>query len=83
MPQVLAANRKYDKIRDDIKSIVEIAQTYNASVRYILEYRKFDHFCLKKACEIFENMGIKYVRERRPSWEVEVELKKAVKSLDN
>ena len=29
-------------------------------------------------------MGIlKYVRERRPSWEVEVELKKAVKNLDN
>jgi hypothetical protein len=29
-------------------------------------------------------MGIlKYVRERRPSWEVEVELKKVIKSLDN
>jgi hypothetical protein len=29
-------------------------------------------------------MGIlKYVRERRPSWEVEVELKKLIKSLDN
>ena len=26
---------------------------------------------------------LKYIRERKPSWEVEVELKKAVKSLDN
>jgi len=61
MPQVLAANRKYDKIRDDIKNIVDISKSHNATVRYILEYRKFDHFCLKKTCEIFEEMGIKYV----------------------
>jgi deoxyribose-phosphate aldolase len=61
MPQNLAANRKYDKIREDIKAITEISQDSNINIRYILEYRKFDHFCLKKACEIFENMGIKYV----------------------
>ena len=29
-------------------------------------------------------MGIlRYVRDRRPSWEVEVEIKKVIKSLDN
>lgn len=61
MPQNLAANRKYDKIREDINSIVEIAKDKNVNIRYILEYRKFDHFCLKKICEIFENLGVKYV----------------------
>jgi len=61
MPQNLAANRKYDKIRDDIKAITDISVPNHINVRYILEYRKFDHFCLKKACEIFENLGIKYV----------------------
>lgn len=61
MPQNLAANRKYNKIRDDIKAITDISSLNNVNVRYILEYRKFDHFCLKKACEIFENLGIKYV----------------------
>jgi deoxyribose-phosphate aldolase len=62
MPQNLAANRKYDKIRDDIKSILDIVSAYhNVNTRYILEYRKFDHYCLKKICEIFETLGIKYV----------------------
>jgi hypothetical protein len=43
-------------------------------VTYIVTDEKFNEVA----------MGIlKYVRERRPSWEVEVELKKAVKSLDN
>lgn len=61
MPQNLAANRKYEKIRDDIKSAKEFCDTSNANIRYILEYRTFDHYCLKKICEIFENHEIKYV----------------------
>jgi deoxyribose-phosphate aldolase len=61
MPQNLAANRKYEKIRDDIRSISEICAEKKTNIRYILEYRKFDHHCLKKICEIFENMDIKYV----------------------
>ena len=62
MPQNLAANRKYDKIRDDIKGILDIVSAnHNINTRYILEYRKFDHYCLKKICEIFESLGIKYV----------------------
>jgi len=60
MPQNLAANRKYDKIRDDIKNIIEIADN-KATIRYILEYRMFDHHCLKKICEIFETFNIHYV----------------------
>lgn len=61
MPQNLAANRKYDKIRDDIKSISDLKINDNINIRYVLEYRKFDHYCLKKICEIFDNLGIKYI----------------------
>jgi len=61
MPQNLAANRKYDKLRDDIKMIKDACSTNKTTIRYILEYRKFDHHCLKKICEIFETMNIEYV----------------------
>jgi deoxyribose-phosphate aldolase len=61
MPQNLAANRKYEKIRDDINSISELARYNGIEIRYILEYRSFDHNCLKKICEIFEQFNISYV----------------------
>lgn len=61
MPQNLAANRKYNKIREDIKCIKEFCDANNIEIRYILEYRFFDHHCLKKICEIFDEAGIKYV----------------------
>jgi deoxyribose-phosphate aldolase len=61
MPQNLAASRKYDKIREDIKNVIEIANNNNLTIKYILEYRFFDHHCLKKICEIFDDFGIKYV----------------------
>lgn len=61
MPQNLAANRKYDKIREDIKNISDISLDKDIKYRYILEYRLFDHNCLKKICEIFENFNIQYV----------------------
>ena len=61
MPQNLATNRKYDKIREDIKSIVEFCKDNSIEIKYILEYRMFDHHCLKKICEIFDAFHIKYV----------------------
>jgi len=61
MPQNLAANRKYNKIREDITAINSIIEGQNINIRYILEYRKFDHYCLKKICEIFETLKINYV----------------------
>lgn len=60
MPQNLAANRKYDKIRDDIKNLTEICFEKKIKIRYILEYRIFDHHCLKKICEIFDDNNIQY-----------------------
>lgn len=61
MPQNLAANRKYEKIRDDIKQTQEYCLEHNIETRYILEYRVFDHHCLKKICEIFDQFNIKHV----------------------
>lgn len=61
MPQNLAANRKYDKIREDIKNISDIALDKSIKIRYLLEYRIFDHHCLKKICEIFDNFNIQYI----------------------
>lgn len=61
MPQNLAANRKYDKIREDIKQCLDFCNTNDIQVRYILEYRVFDHYCLKKICEIFDNNNIKFI----------------------
>lgn len=50
LPASYLTNRKYDKIREDIKSQKE---NINPSrIRYILEYRTFDHNYLKKMCEI-------------------------------
>lgn len=60
MPQNLAANRKYDKIREDVKGIKEICQENNIKIRFVLEYRAFDHRCLKKICEIFDYFEIQY-----------------------
>lgn len=61
IPQNLAANRRYDKIREDIRNITAIANEKSVKVRYVLEYRVFDHHCLKKICEIFETLSVKYV----------------------
>jgi deoxyribose-phosphate aldolase len=61
MPQALASNRKYDKIREDVKSSAEFCINNNLELRYTLEYRSFDHHCLKKLCEIFAASGVKYV----------------------
>lgn len=60
MPQNLAANRKYDKIREDIKNVKSICGN-DVIIKYILEYRVFDHRCLKKICEIFDEHTISFV----------------------
>lgn len=48
IPSNYLTNRKYDKIREDIKYQKEICQ----NVRYILEYRSYTHQYLKKMVEI-------------------------------
>ena len=45
-------NKKYDKIKADIKTNNEICQQRNVQLEYFLEYRIFTHQSLIKACNI-------------------------------
>lgn len=56
LPFYYLVNRKYDKLREDIKKNLEASE--NKPIRYILEYRKFDHQILTKACEILMIGGV-------------------------
>jgi deoxyribose-phosphate aldolase len=60
-PAKLIANRKYDKLRDDIKNSLALCQENNVDLRYILEYRVFNHETLAKTCQILKNLGIQYI----------------------
>lgn len=57
IPFYYLVNRKYDKLREDIKYNNQLCGE-NIELRYILEYRKFDHNILAKACEILKENGI-------------------------
>lgn len=61
VPAKFIANRKYDKLRDDIRHNVSICQQYNLILRYILEYRVFNHETLAKTCQILKSLGVEYV----------------------
>lgn len=52
IPFYYIINRKYDKFRDDIAKNLDICRNKGTQLRYILEYRKFDHLLLHKICEI-------------------------------
>lgn len=54
----LLSLRKYDKIRNDIKSNQDICQQKNIPIFYHLEYRVFTHQSLIKACEILQEFNI-------------------------
>lgn len=58
VPTHFVCNRKYDKLRDDIKSNTEICQKLNVSIRYILEYRVFTYETLYKVAQIIGSYGI-------------------------
>jgi deoxyribose-phosphate aldolase len=57
IPTYYLINRKYDKIKDETKRNLDAAGT-NTEVRYILEYRKFEHPLLAKACDLLLSVGI-------------------------
>jgi deoxyribose-phosphate aldolase len=61
VPAKFIANRKYDKLRDDIKNNLLVCQENNINLRYILEYRVFNHETLAKTCQILKGLGIEYV----------------------
>jgi deoxyribose-phosphate aldolase len=56
------ANRKYDKFREDIKTISEVISSYpDVEMRYFLEYRIFSYDLLYKISQILRGHGIKNV----------------------
>lgn len=61
LPFYWIINRKYDKFRDDIKKNFDLCKEHNVDIRYILEYRKFDHTLLSKICEILVSNEIKLI----------------------
>lgn len=60
-PTFLVANRKYDKLREDITENIKICKENNIVLCYFLEYRLFDHQILLKVCEIMKDLGINQV----------------------
>jgi deoxyribose-phosphate aldolase len=59
LPSPYLTNRKYDKIREDIRFQKENIDPNN--IRYILEYRAFDHNYLRKMCDILVELQISTV----------------------
>lgn len=61
VPYFLILHRKYNKFRDDIANNLNICNSNNVELRYILEYRKFDHILLQKVCDILKTLGVNLV----------------------
>jgi deoxyribose-phosphate aldolase len=51
-------NRRYSKFKDDIEKNVTLCLNNNVKIRYVLEYRKFDHSLLAKVCGILMQYGV-------------------------
>lgn len=58
LPTNSICNRKYIKLREELKKINEIVVKENISVRYILEYRIFNYETLHKVCKILSTNSI-------------------------
>jgi deoxyribose-phosphate aldolase len=58
IPTHSVCNRKYDKLREDIKTSTELCGKLNITVRYILEYRIFTYETLYKIAQILNSYGI-------------------------
>lgn len=55
------SNKKYDKIRQDIASNLDICKKHNIILTYYLEYRVFTHQSLIKACNLLAEASISNV----------------------
>jgi deoxyribose-phosphate aldolase len=54
-------NKKYDKIKQDIQTNLEICSNKSVKLNYYLEYRIFTHQSLIKACNILLENNVKKV----------------------
>lgn len=61
MPSILVNNKKYDKIKKDIADNLKLCKDNNVELRYILEYRIFNHYTLTKICKILKEEGIETI----------------------
>jgi len=60
-PSYLLCNRKYDKFREDIKSLTNLCSQYNVQLRYFLEYRIYSYELLYKIAQILLDFGVSTV----------------------
>lgn len=58
IPILQLINRKYDKFREDIKNNLELCQSLNVDISYMLEYRIFNHVALTKICNILKEFKL-------------------------
>lgn len=60
-PSKFIINRKYDKLRDDIQNSLLLCKESNVLLRYMLEYRVFNHETLAKTCQILKSFEVNQV----------------------
>lgn len=61
IPTKAISNRKYDKLREEIKNLTELCGEHSIGIRYILEYRVFSHEVLAKVCQIMKEFGVQTI----------------------
>jgi deoxyribose-phosphate aldolase len=57
-PAQLISNRKYDKLREDVKNFNSFGIENNVDIRYVLEYRKYCYDLLYKVSQILLDFGV-------------------------
>jgi len=60
-PSLLLSNKKYDKFREDIKTVFDLCSQSNVELRYFLEYRVYTYELLYKLAQILKDHGIKTI----------------------
>ena len=58
VPSFFLCNRKYDKFREDIRTISSICSGSNIELRYFLEYRIYSYDLLYKMSQILLDLGV-------------------------
>lgn len=61
IPCHLLLNKKYEKIKKDIEQNNFICKKSNVELRYVLEYRIFNHYTLTRACKLLKENGIETI----------------------
>jgi deoxyribose-phosphate aldolase len=57
IPTLYLVNSKYEKFREDIKINTDLCSHHKIDIRYMLEYRIFNHTTLTKISSILKNLA--------------------------